>query len=236
MHAARFEWVAFTDGGIILHPDWLRELLNALQVGTDVVLGNFEPVCDTFFRECAALAYVPPQDGLGVRGPFIASSLIRRSTFLDVGGFPAYRAAEDLIFVERLRAAGAHVEYAPKAFVRWQIAGSTGATFRRFADYSQHNLLAGRGRYWHLGVARLYLLLVLCVLAAHLGGVGPLARLAPPLFFVARSTKAAWVKRHSFGFLTLHPARIAGAALLLVVIDVATAIGQLRFLRAKVGS
>ena len=231
--AAGFEWIALTDGGIVLHPDWLRELLAALQPSTDAVFGSFEPVCDTFLRECAALAYVPPKDRFGIRGPFIASSLIRRSKFLGVGGFPPYRAAEDLIFAERLRAAGAVVAYAPKAQVRWEIAGNLGATFDRFATYSHHNLAAGWGRYWHVGVARLYGLLGLGVLVVLLAGAGFLAWPALPLFFVARATKAAWVKRHSFAFSTLVPGRILGAAGLLAVIDVATVVGVGRWLRAK---
>jgi glycosyltransferase involved in cell wall biosynthesis len=232
--AAGFEWIAFTDGGIVLHPDWLRELMAALQQSTDAVFGNLDPVCDTFFRECAALAYVPARDEYGVRGPFVASSLIRRTTFLGVGGFPPYRAAEDLIFIERLRAAGALVAYAPKAQVRWEIAGNLVTTFDRFATYSQHNLVAGWGRFWHVGVARLYGLLALAVLAVHLAGAGVLAWLALPLFFAARAAKAAWVKRHSFAFSTLRPARILGAAAILAVIDGATAMGLFRWLHAKV--
>jgi glycosyltransferase involved in cell wall biosynthesis len=227
------EWLAFTDAGIVLHPDWLRELVTAVRPTTDVVFGNLEPVCDSSFRKCAAMAYVSPKDAYGLRGPFIASSLVRRSKFLDVGGFPPYRAAEDLIFIERLRTAEAEVAYAPKAQVRWQIAGSPGATFGRFATYSHHNLIAGWGRYWHLGVARLYGLLGLGVWVADLGGAGLLAWLAPPLFFVARATKAAWVKRHSFAFSTLHPGRILGAAGILVIIDAATAVGLIRWLRAR---
>ncbi len=231
--AADCEWLAFTDAGIVLHPDWLRELLAAVNEETDVVFGCMDPVCDSFFRQCAAVAYVSPKDGHGIRGPFIASSLIRRSKFLSVGGFPQYRAAEDLIFIERLHAGGAHVAYAPKARVRWQLAGSVGATFGRFATYSYHNLVAARGRHWHLGVARLYGLLALAGVASYLFGIGLLAWLALPLFFVARAAKAAWVKRRSFEFSALHPGRILGAAGILVVIDAATATGLASWLSAK---
>jgi glycosyltransferase involved in cell wall biosynthesis len=232
--AAGFEWIAFTDGGIVLHQDWLRELMAAANEETDVVFGGMDPVCDSFFRDCAAVAYVSPKDGHGIRGPFIASSLIRRSRFLGVGGFPEYRAAEDLILLDRLRTAGARVAYAPKAQVQWQIAGSLGATFDRFANYSRHNLVAGWGRHWHLGVARLYGLLTFAVVASYLLGAGLLALISLPFFFVVRAAKAAWVKRRSFAFSTLHPGRILGAAGILVVIDVATAVGLVRWLRAKV--
>lgn len=228
--AANCEWLAFTDGGIVLHPDWLRELLAAADEETDVVFGGMDPVCDSFFRECAALAYVPSRDQHGIRGLSVASALIRRSTFLRVGGFPPHRAAEDLIFIARLRAAGAVFAYAPRAEVLWQIAAGPAATFNRFANYSHHNLVAGWGRYWHLGVARLYGLLALVVVAAHLAGAGAWAGLALPLFFVARAAKAAWVKRGSFSFWTLHPARVLLTALLLAVIDAATLVGLTRWM------
>jgi hypothetical protein len=231
--AARFDWIAFTDGGIVLHPEWLRELLAAADEETDAVFGNLDPICDSFFRECAAIAFVAPRDHHGIRGPSVASTLIRRPRVLVSGGFPPYRAAEDLIFIERLLAAGARVAYAPKAQVRWQISGDLGATFDRFANYSHHNLVAGWGRHWHLGVARLYGLVLLVVVAAHLTGAGAWAWLALPLFFVARAARAAWVKRSSFSFSTFHPARILGAAGILAVIDAAAMTGCVRWLWQK---
>ena len=232
--AAGFEWIAFTDGGIVLHPDWLQELLAAAaEKSTDVVFGAFDPVCDSFFRECAALAYVPPRHPNGTRGPFIASSMIRRSTFLRVGGFPPYRAAEDLMFVARLRDAGAVITEAPRALMYWQMAGTPHATFDRFANYSYHNLVAGWARYWHWGVAGLYGALALVVAAVHVAGAGAWTWLALPLFFLARAAKAAWVKRRSFEFYTLSVSRVAGAAGLLALIDAATVAGWLRWLWSK---
>ena len=147
------EWIAFTDGGIVLHPDWLWELLEAAEEETDVILGNVDPISRTLFQECAAVAYVPARDEKGMRGPCVPSCLVRRSTFVSMGGFPPYRAAEDLIFFERLRTAAARVAYAPRAVANWQIAGTVRETFGRFASYSDHNLIAGRGRHWHAGVA-----------------------------------------------------------------------------------
>ncbi len=224
------EWIAFTDAGIVLHPDWLRELLAAADERTDAVLGNFDPICTSFFHECAALAYVPARDPHGIRGPCVASCLVRRSTFQRVGGFPPYRAAEDLMFVERLYAVAAHVAYAPRAVVDWAIAGTARATFDRFASYSHHNLIAGRGRHWHAGVARLYGLLAVAAGLAYVMGGDVLAWLVPPAFFAARAAKAAWIKRRSFAFSTLHPARVVGAASILAVIDLATAVGTCRWL------
>ena len=85
-----------------------------------------------------------------------------------VAGFPDLRAAEDLIFIERCQRVG-KIAWAPLAIVQWQLQPSLMPTFRRFALYSYHNVLAGRQRYWHYGIARKYLMAVLVVIlaAAH---------------------------------------------------------------------
>src|SRR5688572_4430487 len=90
---AKSEWLAFTDGGIRLPKDWLEALLAKAQEdkSTDIVYGAMEPVTDTFFTECAAIAYVPPPSPHGdviIRPPFIASSLVRREAWAKVKGFP----------------------------------------------------------------------------------------------------------------------------------------------------
>jgi glycosyltransferase involved in cell wall biosynthesis len=224
------EWIAFTDAGITVDPEWLRELVSAAG-SCDAVLGRVDPVCNSWYRQCLAVACVPALDGEGTRGPFIASSLIRRSAFDRVGGFPPFRAAEDLVFLHRLRRTGATISRTPRALVHWQIAGSAAATFRRFALYSKHNLMARWERHWHWGIARLYCgLAVVSAIAA--AGLGVRVALGFPLvFFLARSTKAAWQKRKSFGFSALHPLRVVGAAGVLMVIDAATLAGFLSWLR-----
>jgi glycosyltransferase involved in cell wall biosynthesis len=226
MHA----WIAFTDGGIRLDESWLEELARASAAGADVVLGSVVPDCDTWFEQVGAIAYVSGLDSQGARGPFVASMLIRRRAFDAAGGFPPYRAAEDLVFIEKLYAAGLRIVHAPAAVVHWQVARGVRATFRRFALYSEHNLRAGRGRYWHLGVARLYAMLITGALV--LAAVGAIAWVPAllPAFWLARAFKAALLKRGSFPFSTLHPLRIIGAAGVLVVLDLATAVGAVRWL------
>lgn len=228
--AAAFDWLAFTDGGIILHPRWLAELLAVADETTDVVLGNFEPICDTFFRECAAIAYVPQRDTTGKRTSSIASCLVRRHALAQVGGFPPYRAAEDLIFFDRIGQCSLSMASAPRATVYWTIAGSVKTTFARFSSYSYHNLLAGWGHRWHLGVARLYGVLALMILAGVGAGWTPWAWLLLPAFFVSRAARAAWLKRSSFSFPTLGPSHVCVTALLLIAIDAATLWGLLRWI------
>jgi glycosyltransferase involved in cell wall biosynthesis len=228
--ASGLDWLAFTDGGVVLERDWLAELAAAATEGAAVVFGSYEPVCDTFFKQCAALAYVPRKGSQGARGPSVASCLVRRSAFEAIGGFPPYRAAEDLIFIKRLEESGFGQAFAPRAVVHWQIAADPRGTYARFAAYSYHNLIAGWGRYWHLGVARLYGLLGLSVAIAVALGLGLWASLLLPGFFIGRALKAAWVKRGSFGFPTLDARRVAGTAIVLAIVDAATLSGCFRWL------
>jgi glycosyltransferase involved in cell wall biosynthesis len=230
--ASTCEWLAFTDGGITLDRDWLAELAAAVGVGTDVVYGNHEPVCDNLFRQCAAIAYVPPKGAEGVRGPSVASCLVRRSAFRSVGGFPQYRAAEDLIFIKKLQDGGFQRVFAPRAVAHWRIAPDLRGTYARFASYSYHNLVAGWGRHWHLGVARLYGVLLLGIGMAAFLRLGWWLSLLVPGFFLSRALMAAWRKRRSFPFRTLSPTRVVGAAIVLVAIDVATFAGLLRWIGA----
>jgi len=226
------EWIAFTDGGIQLDSDWLARLMARTGPGVDVVFGSYAPICDSPWARASAIAYVPARSSWGGRGPFVASMCVRRQTFTRIDGFPGYRAAEDLVFLERLAAAGSRVEYAPDATAHWRVAASPAATFRRFALYSHHNLAAGRGRYWHAGVGRLYLVLVGCLLLALVQSAW-LAAAAIPAFFLARASKAAWSKRGSLPFETLAPQRVLAAAFVLLVVDAATLVGALRWLRRR---
>lgn len=232
---ALYEWLAFTDAGIVLEPGWLQELAAGASSGCDVVYGSYEPVCDRLFLQSAAIAYVPAKERWGGRTTFAASLLIRRALFRHTDGFPPWRAAEDLAFSERLRSRSPAERYAPKAIVHWQLAPDLGSTFRRFALYSYHNLLAGRGRHWHLGIAMLYLYLILILALAWIL-LGPLAAAATmPLFYLSRAVKAGWLKRRSLAFNTLSPIRVVSAALLLVFIDVATLAGAIRWLCREPG-
>jgi len=231
VEVASHAWLAFTDGGVRLDHAWLSELMSRAEAGAaDVVFGSYDPVCDTFFRRCAAVAYVPAPGGQGIRGPFVASMALTRDAFERAGGFPPFRAAEDLILIERLLALPLRIVYAPSAVVRWELAPNAGRTFRRFALYSEHNLRAQRGRYWHAGVLRHYVLMILGATAAILAGAGAWAALVYPLWQLARAARSAWGKRRAFDFRPLDPRHVAGAAAVLCLTDLATLAGAVRWL------
>ncbi len=161
--AADTDWVALTDAGTVIRPDWLSSLVRAAagHPTAGVVFGTYEPVLDTYFRECLALAFVPPAvpvEGLPYRGPSTASMMIRRDVWESVGRFPEHlRACEDLIFFDRLASAKVEAVVAPEVPVGWSIPAGFRGAFRRFRLYSRHTLAAGLGHTWQLAVARMYL-------------------------------------------------------------------------------
>jgi glycosyltransferase involved in cell wall biosynthesis len=227
--AAKCDWIALTDAGIKLESRWLEKLVEVVErdPDVDVVYGNYEPVTDTFFEACAALAYPAPKrlrNGRLIRGPFIASSLIRRKVWEAAGGFPDLRAAEDLIFMRRVEEMGFKVGWAPDATVRWQLQPDLASTFGKFVLYSRQNVWAGMQRYWHYGLARQYAAWTVFVFLALIHSQWWM--LIPVLGTMARVAKSIWVRRETKGILwTLNPLQFAGVAIILLTIDLATFIG-----------
>lgn len=247
IEAAKTDWVALTDAGTLIDSHWLERLYDEVlaQPSLDVVYGNYEPIIGGFFDQCAALAYVPvksvrrsARDLTPMRGPSTASMLLRRSVWKEVGGFPSWRAAEDLIFFERIERKGCLVGWAPLATVRWQLRPGLLATFRKFSLYSKHNVWAGMARYWHYGVARQYLIGIVLLLPALFDfspwGSARWWSLLPVAGFLARAVRSISLRRVAHGrSWVLNPMRIGLVALILLVIDFATFNGWLKALTTK---
>lgn len=156
------EWIAFTDGGNRPAPDWLEALAEKVDGGSvvDVVYGSYEPVVDSFFKECAAIAYLTPPvevEGVFARSQFIASTLIRRKVWETVKGFPEdLRSAEDLLFMQKIERAGFRTARAPRAVVYWSIQPTLWRTFKRFVTYARNNIRAGLWRQWQAPIFQRY--------------------------------------------------------------------------------
>lgn len=224
---ARFEWIATIDGGTRPRPNWLGELVAASQREPEarIIYGIAEPVTDTYFTQCAAVAYVP--DGGRVH-PSIASALLHHSAWAAVGGFPEdLRSGEDLLFFRALKAAQVPRANCDTAVVAWQLSPNTISTFRRFTAYSRSNLKAGLGREWQLNVVRLYLLFIILVLAGL--WFWPLL-LVPPLLYLLRVAKRIyrWYQIKEPTRITralLSPRRVVTVMWIQLIIDLATLVG-----------
>jgi glycosyltransferase involved in cell wall biosynthesis len=237
--AATFEWLAFTDAGIRLNRDWLETLVAraAQDASIDIVYGSWEPVTDTFFKECAAIAYVPPpapRDGIVARPRFIASTLLRREAWEQVGGFPEdLRSAEDLVFMDRLEEAGYRAVFEPRAQVHWNLRPTLGTTFKRFLIYSRNNIRAGLWRQWQATILFRYAVLLVLVVVALL--VDPWWVLVPVavwlLMLAARAAVSIRRNRHCYPASGFHNV-LRGSLImsLLAVLDVAAIIGSVQWL------
>ena len=169
---ASHEWLGFTDAGIRLANNWLETLIARAQSddSIDVVYGSWSPVTNTFFKQCAAIAYVPPpssHNGTITRPRFIASTLLRREAWQKVKGFPEdLRSAEDLIFMDRVETAGYRFVFEPRAQVHWDLRPTLWSTFKRFVVYSRNNIRAGLFRQWQSTILVRYGVLLALALAA----------------------------------------------------------------------
>jgi glycosyltransferase involved in cell wall biosynthesis len=235
IQAATTEWIAMTDAGTVVGKDWLENLINHIEE-TDIVLGSYEPILSTFFKECLALSFVAPAMNVGdryLRGPSTASLMIRKSIWERLGKFPEkLRACEDLLFFERLDKAKLSIKYAPDALVRWHIADRFSPVFHRFRIYSFHTLKAGLGKSWHLAIARMYLIGLLFFALAiiyHWAWI-----LVPLLGLMLRIHRTIKVRRPS---LKLHhrigPHTYLMCAMILLCIDAALFNGTLDYLLRK---
>jgi glycosyltransferase involved in cell wall biosynthesis len=236
---ARGDWLAFIDAGVRPETDWLERLAARANSDpkTDVVYGSYEPVVDTLFKECAAIAYVPPPreiDGVSSRPRFIASALMRKSVWASVGGFPEQlRSAEDLLFMEKIDEAGYVVRYEPRAKVRWSVQPTLGRTFKRFMTYARNNIRAGLWRDWQKPIFSRYALLVMAALPAISWGY---RWLAVPLvlwllLLCARGSVSIWRNRFCFpAGLGRNVLRLLYLMPLIVVLDAAAFVGTAQWL------
>jgi glycosyltransferase involved in cell wall biosynthesis len=236
---ASYEWLAFIDAGITPTSDWLRILEERARrdPSADVIYGSWEPVTDSFFKECAAIAYLQPhvlREGELMRHGSIASSLIRREVWQAVGGFPEHlRSAEDILFMERVERQNFHISYAPKARVHWNIQPTLSRTYRRFVVYSRHNLRAGLWRKWQAAIFRRYaFLLSLTVLVFVLSRWWMFIALGLWVAMLAARAAVA-IRRNRRGF----PAaklrsllRLLVIVPILAVLDAATIMGSIHWL------
>lgn len=236
---ASFEWLAFTDAGIRLENNWLEALIAKAETSEaiDVVYGSWEPLTNTFFKQCAAIAYVPPpasQDGVSIRPRSIASALLRREAWQEVNGFPEdLRSAEDLVFMDRLQAAGYKTAFEPRAQVYWDLRPTLWSTFKRFLIYSRNNIRAGLFRQWQSTILFRYAVLLALLIAALI--VEPAWAWFPIgawlLMLVARA--AVSIKRNRSCYPTsLFQNLLRGAMVmsLLAVLDAAAILGSIQWL------
>jgi len=236
---ASSEWIAFIDAGTRPESTWLQSLAEPAKTlsDIDVVYGSYEPITDTLFEECAAIAYVPPPvrtNGALMRPRSIVSVLMRISVWQAVGGFPEdLRSAEDLLFLNKIEAAGFRITFAPRAIVHGHIQPTLWKTFTRFVIYSRNNIRAGLWHSWQAKISTRYgLLLLLALPALFLGRFWLLLAVVPWLLMLAVRGVVAIVRNGDSypAPLSRNLLRIVILVPLLAVIDLATMVGGIHWL------
>jgi glycosyltransferase involved in cell wall biosynthesis len=232
---ASYEWLAFIDAGVFPAMDWLEKLAACADDAgaVDVVFGAWEPVTDSFFKECAAIAYayVPRKtvDEQFIKSRFIACSLMRRGVWERVGGFQEHlRSAEDLLFMNAIDETGFRVAYCPKAVVFWMMPSNLWSTFNRCLTYSRHNLRAGLGQRGQLIILCRYVALVLIGLMGFaFGWWWPVIAVALWLMMLfARGTAAILRNRENYpGTVGRNVRRMFWIVPILGALDLATILG-----------
>jgi len=235
---ARCDWLAFTDAGITLAPDWLEALTTRRRESSaDVIYGTYDPIVNSFFTECAAIAYVPPPfevDDALVRPRSIVSALMRRQAWESVGGFPEdLRSAEDLLFMNRVEEAGFRMARTSRARAFWQIQPNLSRTFKRFTQYSRNNTRAGLFAEWQRTIF-IYYALIAASLASVLW-LGIPGVIVPPAlwltFLIARAVKTIYRNRKQYpAGGTRNLARLIYVVPIIATLDAAAFIGSLNWL------
>jgi glycosyltransferase involved in cell wall biosynthesis len=236
---SRCDWIAFTDAGNRQDPEWLAALTEKVGDGSavDVVYGTYEPVVDSFFKECAAIAYVPPpfeSDGGFVRPRSIVSALMRRKVWETVGGFPEdLRSAEDLLFMRRVEQAKFNIVRTADAVVYWNIQPNIWRTYKRFVEYSRNNIRAGLFAEWQGQIFIYYALLGASTIKALTFGLRSL--IIPPILWLlllsVRAMKALYRNRKSYPASYFRNfARLCVLVPIIAVVDSAAIIGSINWL------
>lgn len=226
---ARFEWIAYTDAGIKLDKQWLYHLVEAKQKNENasVIYGNYAPQINSLFDKCASVAYVEPMKPGRVRGKTIVSILMKKEAWEKAGGFPDWRATEDLVFMEKVESLGYNTAEAPLAVASWELRRGLLSTYKKFHLYSIYNVWAGRQAYWHYGIARQYLIVAISLLLGIFHHW--LWWLLIPVWLLARVVKRIILNRHEFGIKILfNPLIVFMAAIITLTIDMATFSGWLK--------
>jgi len=229
-----YDWIAYTDAGIHLDRYWLEKLVDKVTSNNEpaIVYGNFSPQIKNNFEKAATISYVPALRPGFVRTKSIVSCLLKKEVWKKAGGFPDWRATEDLVFMERAEQLGYTIAFAPDAMLYWQLRPDLKSTYKKFELYSMYNVWAGRQAYWHYGIAKQYLIMLVVITLSVFHSLYWLFVL--PAWIMARVAKRIISHRHEFGLKTLfNPAIFFMVMIITIVIDAATFSGWVKAIFKK---
>ncbi|MFA5362077.1 MAG: glycosyltransferase [Candidatus Omnitrophota bacterium] len=146
---ASFDIIALTDAGTILTGNWLKSLIEPLDASPDtqIVYGVQGYYAKTFFEKCFVVVYRPPgkaYNGKMLYYPYMGSLLIKKEVWKKTGGIREdLRAAEDLLFFQKIRLEKFRSTVMPEAIAYWRPRSNFKETFIMGYTYSECDALAG---------------------------------------------------------------------------------------------
>jgi glycosyltransferase involved in cell wall biosynthesis len=149
--AANNDYIAVTDAGCTVDPDWLACMARcfASEEQPDVVAGNFRFDTHSRFEEAVVLATFSPDRDSKPRAKYYPSSRsvgFTRQAWEAAKGYPEWLyAAEDTLFNIRLRQLGMTFVFCRDAIVRWRPRTSWRSLARQRFNFSRGNARVGIG-------------------------------------------------------------------------------------------
>lgn len=157
--------IVVTDGGVVLHSEWLGLLAGALEDGcpplADVAAGFFMPESKSHFEMAMGATVLPAIEDIKPNAflPSSRSVAFRRSAWEQVGRYPEWLDyCEDVVFDLALRRAGLRQRFVPNALVWFRPRPSLQAFFGQYYRYARGDGKAGLWRLRHTIRYAVYLL------------------------------------------------------------------------------
>jgi glycosyltransferase involved in cell wall biosynthesis len=151
IRSAQGPWLAVTDAGVRLEPQWLARLLAPIDAGASWVAGFFASDPTTCFETALGAVTLPLASEIDPTRflPSSRSVAFRRVDALEIGGYPEWLDyCEDLIFDLRLIRAIGRPAFAPQAVAHFRPRTSLAAFGRQYFRYARGDgkadLFAGR--------------------------------------------------------------------------------------------
>lgn len=168
--AAQGPVIAVTDGGVILAPMWLEEIVRPIvEEGAAVVSGWFEADPYTDFEVVMGATVLPTVEEVDPQSflPSSRSVAFQKETWEAAGGYPEWLDyGEDLIFDLKLREKFGPFPFAPRAVVYFRPRGTMQAFVRQYYRYARGDGKAGLWPKRHAVRYTTYLLLLPLLLRA----------------------------------------------------------------------
>jgi glycosyltransferase involved in cell wall biosynthesis len=228
--------IAVTDGGCVLSPAWLENLVLPMREDPDVLLvaGFYQPLCENWFQELCACATLPL--AWEVREwrfmPSSRSLAFDRRVWERVGGYPEWlEIGEDMYFNHAWKKEDIRHALAREALVYWRMREDLPSLLRQYFLYARGDGQSGMYPRRHLLRFATYGWLVLCA------ALGEKFRLRPPtLAAAALYAGRRWARIPFFMRERPLPGRLAAVPalpLLMLAIDAAKMSGYLAGRRSK---